>query len=82
MIWAIIPAWLRRALIWAGTLIVAIGAAWFARGRSAKTAQKLDALEKEAQANGRINEADLGVGAADSSNVDWMREFATKHGKR
>ena len=65
-----------------GATIAAIGAAWFGGRRSAKTAQKLDTLKQGDAAHGRINEADLGVGAADSSNVDWMRDFADKHGKR
>ena len=65
-----------------GAIIAIIGAAFGFGRRSKARDHKIDALEKEAQANGRINEADLGVGAADSSNVDWMRDYAAKHGKR
>lgn len=69
-------------LVAIGALIVALFAAYGFGRSGAKTAQKLDRLKKEDDAHGRLNEADIGIGAADSSNVDWMREYSTKHGKR
>ena len=69
-------------LVAIGALIVALGAAYGFGRSGAKTAQKLDRLRKEDAAHDRINEADLGIGAADDANTQWMREFATKHGKR
>lgn len=70
------------ALVAIGALIAALLAAWGFGRSSAKAAHKLDALKKEDAAHGRINEADIGIGAADSSNVEWMRKYAAKHGKR
>lgn len=42
-----------------------------------------DAKRKaDAEANDRMNDADIGIGAADAANVAWMRDFHAKHGNR
>lgn len=58
-----------------GATIAAIGAAWFGGRRSAKTAQKLDALEDKADALETRNEIDNRVArerdARDKLRTDW-----------
>jgi Flp pilus assembly protein TadB len=58
-----------------GATIAAIGAAWFGGRRSAKTAQKLDALEDKADALETRNEVDNRVArerdARDKLRTDW-----------
>lgn len=36
-------------------------------------------LKQESDAHARINEADLGIGAADADNAEWLRNFGRKH---
>jgi len=58
-----------------GAIIVAVFAAWFGGRRSAKTAQKLDALEDKADALETRNEIDNRVArerdARDKLRTDW-----------
>jgi hypothetical protein len=48
MIWALIPAWLKRAVAWALAGLVAIGGAWAIGRRDGATAAKTKAAEKAA----------------------------------
>lgn len=42
-----------------------------------------DAKRKaDAKANDRINDADIGIGAADCDNIKWLLEYRDKHGNR
>lgn len=35
--------------------------------------------ERDLEAHERMNDADLGIGATDADNVDWLRKFAKRH---
>ncbi len=43
-------------------------------GRSEQREQDRDLKKHE-----RMNDADLGIGATDADNVDWLRKFAKRH---
>lgn len=66
---------MTEALIAIGAIIAAVFAAWFGGRRSAKTAQKLDALEDKADALETRNEVDNRVArerdARDRLRADW-----------
>jgi hypothetical protein len=66
---------MTEALIAIGAIIAAVFAAWFGGRRSAKTAQKLDALEDKADALETRNEIDNRVArerdARDKLRTDW-----------
>ena len=63
-------------------ILVAAIIAYFGGRRSKGRDQKLDAAKQEAKRHGRIDEADLGIGASDGANVDWMQRFTDRHRKR
>ena len=69
-------------LIAAGSAVLAIVMAFF-RGKASANAKR-DARDAKAneQAHGRMNDADLGIGATDSERVKRLRGFAAKHGNR
>ena len=46
MIWALIPAWLKRAVAWALAGLVAIGGAWAIGRRDGATAARNKAVQK------------------------------------
>jgi hypothetical protein len=62
--------------------MVAIVTAFF-RGKASANAKR-DARDAKAneQAHGRMNDADLGIGATDGERIDRLRGFAAKHGNR
>ena len=64
----------------AGTAILGALGLYF-KGRSdAKGKADLKDLKADIKAHERINDADLGIGATDGERIDWLREFAAKHG--
>lgn len=67
--------WLYGAL--AGLL--AILGAWVAGRREGRSQARVDALEGDAKRHERMNDADIGIGAADADNVKWLRDFAERH---
>jgi hypothetical protein len=62
--------------------LAALAGVWLAGRRSAAQAAKIETLKQEDAAHARINEADLGIGATDGANREWLREFSDKHGNR
>ena len=78
MIWAFIPAWLRRAVAWALAGLVAIGGAWAIGRRDGATAAKTKAAAKDAkeyrETAERMHNADTGSADDDDDNVKWLRD--------
>ena len=73
--WGRCKAW---ALLAGGVALALVGV--YATGRrDARAAAKVDALKSDAKAHERMNHADLGIGASDSANIAWLREFHEKH---
>lgn len=71
-----------RLKLWAyGALvgILAILGAWVAGKREGRSQARVDALRADAKAQDRMNDADIGIGAADADNVKWLRDFAERH---
>jgi len=81
VIWAFIPAWLRRAVAWAVAGLVAIGGAWAIGRRDGTTAAKTKAAEKAAETYRATSEAmhnaDIGNGD-DADNIKWLRDRAKR----
>lgn len=78
MIWDLLVGGLWQPIaLGFGALLV-----WLKMRRSAKIKAEHGDMEKELAAHGRINEADLGLGATDADRVVRLREFAGRHGKR
>ena len=78
MIWAIIPAPIKRAVAW---LLAGLAAVWAIRAgakREARMETALEAAERYAKTSKRIDNADLGLGATDQQRIDRLREFAGK----
>lgn len=44
---------------------------WLIREDAKKDAR----LEADAKAQERMNDADIGIGASDAANVEWLRQF-------
>lgn len=64
-----------------GLLGAAIGAVWLAytRGKGAgREAEKDRAARASNQSDRRMDDADLGIGATDGANRDWLRERGNK----
>lgn len=73
MIWALIPAPVKRAVAW---LIAGLAAFWAIRAgakRDARRGAALDAAERYAKSRGRMDNAEIGN---DDPAVlrDWLRE--------
>ena len=78
MIWAIIPAPIKRAVAW---LLAGLAAVWAIRAgakREARMETALEAAERMAKTSERIDNADLGLGATDQQRIERLREFAGK----
>lgn len=78
-LWLLVPAPIRRGLAWAAAGCLAVLAVWTAGKREARQEARTDALRADARANERMNDADLGIGASDAANVEWLRSFYDKH---
>ena len=77
MIWAIIPAWLKRAVAWAVAGIVVICGAWAIGRRDGATAAKSKAEQKAAESYRATSEAMLNADTGngdDADNVKWLRD--------
>ena len=67
--------WLAGAV----ALVLAVLGAWGAGLRQARQAALTRALRGDAKAHERINDADIGIGAADADNIAWLQSFHDKH---
>ena len=78
MIWALIPAPVKRAVAW---LIVGLAAVWAIRAgakRDARAEAALDAANATIETHERIDHADTGIGATDLQRVQRLREFSER----
>ncbi len=78
MIWAIIPAWLKRAAAWVMAGFAAFWAIWFAAKREQRAETALEAAERYAKTREKTDHADLGAGATDLQRIERLRKFADK----
>lgn len=62
--------------------LVALFGAYFKGRRDSHSARDAKDAKADQQAHGRMNDADLGIGATDSERIDRLRGFAAKHGNR
>lgn len=69
----------RMWLLAAGAAILALAGVYLAGRQGAAQKARTDALEGDAKAQERMNEADIGIGAADGANIEWLRTFHDKH---
>jgi hypothetical protein len=78
VIWALIPAWLRRAVAWAVAGLVAIGGAWAIGRRDGTAAAKTKAAARAADeyraTSERMHNADVDGG----DDVKWLRDRAKR----
>lgn len=77
-LWGILGPF-RKALAWAGAVLVVVGGAFLAGRRDAKKAAQVDALENEVEAHARLNKADTGLGLSDDDRIARLSAFAAKH---
>lgn len=73
---------LTRFKLWiagAVALVLAVLGAWVAGRREARQDARTEALEGDAKAHERINDADIGIGANDADNIAWLQSFHDKH---
>lgn len=71
-----------RLKLWLGAALaglVALFGAWVAGRREGAQAARSRALRADAKAHERMNDADLGIGAADGDNIKWLRDFADRN---
>ena len=80
MIWALIPAWLKRAVAWLLAGLVAFAGIWGLAKRDARREAKTETLQDEVQAHDRITNADTGGGLSDDQRIDRLRQYAKRHG--
>lgn len=78
MIWAILPAWLKRAVAWALAGLVAIGGAWAVGRRDGRGDAKTKAAEKDAKEYRETAERMHNADAVGGDDLEWLR----KRGKR
>lgn len=62
-LWLITPAWLKRALAWAGVGIAAIGGAWLTGRRSGAVGAENEGLRADAKATEAGRKATAGAKA-------------------
>jgi len=69
--WALVPAWVKRAVAWLVAGAAVLGAALLALSKLDATQDELDASEAYTGTRKRIDEADI----ADDSHhaVEWLR---------
>ena len=71
-----------RLKLWLGAAaagLVALWAVWIAGRREGHQSAATGALRDDAKAQERMNEADIGIGAADADNTQWLRDFAERN---
>lgn len=71
-----------RLKLWLGAAVaVFLGllGAWVAGRREARQEARTDALRGDAEAHERMNDAEIGIGATDSDNIKWLRDFAERN---
>jgi hypothetical protein len=78
MIWALIPASIRRALAWLAAGLVAIGGAWLAGRRNGAVRADLQAARANDKAHERMNNAEMGADLDDDSRRKRLRELADR----
>ena len=69
--------WLSAAL----ALLAAFGGAWIAGRREGAQVARVDALEGDAKAHERMNDAEIGLDLSDADRVRRLHEFADKHSR-
>ena len=78
MIWAVIPAPVKRALAW---LLAGLAAFWAIRAgakREARAETALETAERYAKTRKAIDDAETGIGASDGERIKRLSEFAAK----
>lgn len=73
-----------RLKLWLGAVgaaLMALVGVYLAGRRAAQQEAATDALRGDAKAHERINDADIGIGAADADNIAWLRTFHDKHSR-
>jgi NAD(P)-dependent dehydrogenase (short-subunit alcohol dehydrogenase family) len=73
-----------RLKLWLGAalaLLAAFWGAWIAGRREGAQAARVDALEGDAKAHERMNDADFGLDLSDADRVRRLHEFADKHSR-
>lgn len=73
---------MTRLKLWLGAAVAALLAfwgVWIAGGRNARQEARVDALEGDAKAQERMNEADIGIGAGDDASRKWLSDFAARN---
>ncbi len=76
ILWKLIIGGLWKPLAW---LLGAVGL--YTKGRAdAANKAKLRNLEAAQKTNERIDNADLGIGANDADNIEWLRKRAERDG--
>lgn len=79
MIWAIIPAWLKHAVAWVVTGLVAIGGAWLAGRQGGAVAAKNKAAARNADAAAKAKAVRDEIDGISSDDVSkrlskWQRK--------
>jgi hypothetical protein len=73
---------LLRVKLWLGAavaVLVAFAGAWVAGRREGRQDARADALRGDIKRHEAMNEADIGIGANDSDNIRWLRDFAERN---
>lgn len=69
-----LAGWLGAAL--AGVL--ALAGAWWGGRRAGRQAAETRSLRETADADRRMDDADVGIGATDAEHMQWLRDRADK----
>ena len=77
MIWAIIPAWLKRGVAWLLAGFAAFWAIWFAAKREQRAETALEAAERYAKTREKMDEVDTG-----NDDPAVLREWLRERGKQ
>lgn len=77
MIWAIIPAWLKRGVAWLLAGFAAFWAIWFAAKREQRAETALEAAERYAKTLEKMDAVDTG-----NDDPAVLREWLRERGKQ
>jgi len=75
---------MHRLKLWLGAavgLVLAFVGAWVAGRREGRQEARTDALRGDAKRHERMNDAEIGIGAADADNVAWLRQFHERNSR-
>lgn len=79
-LWLLIPAPIRRALVWIGVAVAAAWGFYFAGRRAADNDNETDELQNEVKAHDRLNKVPTGDGLSDADLRKHLREYSKRHG--